>query len=78
MSIFAEGSQRIAGVKMRFRVQFLDAMARVIVEWPADVTDLERAIALVAGFEWPEGALRMKIIDKDGHMVHWQAPPVWN
>ena len=63
---------------MRFRVQSLDAIAGVIVEWPADVTDVERAIALVEGFKWPEGALWMEIIDKDGQMVHWQTPPVWN
>jgi hypothetical protein len=58
---------------MNFRVQFLDAFAMIIAEWPAYAVDAAGAVALVEGLAWPVDALRMQILDEDGRLVHWRA-----
>jgi hypothetical protein len=59
----------------RFRVQFLDASAKVIEEWPVRAPDIARTIAIMDGCEWPDGAVRMQILDDTGQLVHWRARP---
>ena len=55
---------------MRFRVQFLDASGTIIQEMHAAAWNAAAAIALVKGMEWPEGAVRMVILNEVGGEVH--------
>lgn len=57
---------------MIFRVAFLDASATLIAEWEANASNAASAIELVDGLNWPDGALRMQIIDEEGRVIHWQ------
>jgi hypothetical protein len=58
---------------MHYTVQFLDASAAVIAEWSADAHSASGAIELTEGARWPSGAVRMRILDADGRVVHEQA-----
>ena len=58
---------------MNFRVQFLDASGSVLAEWSADAHSARGAIALTEGLDWPAGAVRMRIVDADGRVVHERA-----
>jgi hypothetical protein len=55
---------------MHYTVQFLAASATVLEEWHADADDVAGAIALIEGVSWPRDALRMRILDADGRVVH--------
>ena len=55
---------------MIFRVAFLDASATLIAEWEANASNAASAIELVDGLNWPDGALRMQIIDEEGRVIH--------
>jgi hypothetical protein len=55
---------------MHYTVQFLDASATVSEEWHADADDVAGAIALIEGVSWPLDAVRMRILDVNGLVVH--------
>ena len=57
---------------VQFRVQFLDVSAAVIKEMHIDAHSVAGAIELVAGLDWPAGAVRIVILDEVGVEVHSQ------
>ena len=57
---------------MQFRVQFLGVSTAVIKEMQIDARSVAGAVELVAGLDWPAGAVRMVILDEKGVEVHSQ------
>jgi hypothetical protein len=55
---------------MKFRVQFLDVSSAVIKEMHIEAHSVAAPIELVAGLDWPIGAVRMVILDEVGSAVH--------
>ena len=60
----------VEGATVQFRVQFLDVSAAVIKEMHIDAHSVAGAIELVAGLDWPTGAVRIVILDEVGSAVH--------
>ena len=60
---------------MDFRLQFLDSSGNVIADWPCPARDAEGAVELPDGLKWPDGALRMQILDEDRRLVDWRVGP---
>jgi len=56
---------------MRYTVQFLDDPGNIIEEWLSDADDAHDVAAVIAlTVHWPDGAVRMRILDADGLVVH--------
>ena len=66
------GEPAVGALTVQFRVQFLDVAAAVIQEMHIDAHSVAGAIELVAGLDWPAGAVRMVILDAVGVEVHSQ------
>jgi hypothetical protein len=60
----------LGALTVQFRVQFLDVAAAVIQEMHIDAHSVAGAIELVAGLDWPAGAVRIVILDEVGVEVH--------
>ena len=54
----------------RYRVQYLDSFSTTLAERHAYSSTLAGALALVEGVAFPAGAVRMRILDAAGHLVH--------
>ena len=70
--MLATGQPVVGALTVQFRVQFLDVAAAVIQEMHIDAHSVAGAIELVAGLDWPAGAVRMVILDAVGVEVHSQ------
>jgi hypothetical protein len=44
----------------------LEGSANVIAEWSAYAHSTTDAIKLTEGLDWPDGAVRMRVLDSDG------------
>ena len=60
----------VEGATVQFRVQFLDVSAAVIKGMHIDAHSVAGAIELVAGLDWPTGAVRIAILDEVGSAVY--------
>jgi hypothetical protein len=60
---------------MRYTVQFVDDPGNTIEEWHADADDAYDLAALTMGVHWPDGAVRMRILDADGRVVQERHTP---
>jgi hypothetical protein len=55
---------------VEFRLRFLDASEATLRELYVEAYDVAGALALVEGFAWPAGAVRIAILDAEGREVH--------
>ena len=55
---------------MHYDVQFLDGAGNVFSRWYSVAPNLAGVIALIEAAHWPAGAVRLRILDADGRVVH--------
>jgi hypothetical protein len=55
---------------MIFRIQFLNAAATIIADWPCRASDAHGAIEAADGLSWPADAVRIQIVDDGGRVIH--------
>jgi hypothetical protein len=49
----------------------LDASATILAEWHVDARHVAGAIELLTQAPWPNGAVRMRVLDAEGRDVNW-------
>jgi hypothetical protein len=64
------GDRRPRTRPMKYRVQFLDDVGNLVPDSQADVHDLVGALALIEDAQWPPDAVRLRVLDAKGRVVH--------
>ena len=56
---------------MIFRIQFLDRSSNVVSEMHSFALSVAYVIDLLKTIDWPLVAVGLRILDRDGHQVHF-------
>jgi hypothetical protein len=56
---------------MRFHVQFLERSANIVCEMRSSARNVAHVIEMLKAIDWPPAAVSLRILDRDGHQVHF-------
>ena len=58
-------------MSVRYHVQFGGRSARVVCEMRASARSIQHVIEMLKAIDWPPAAASLRILDRDGHQVHF-------